>query len=333
MTEQTYNYTGGTLTVICPNETIYSGDVNYISFKASTNDVVSATLTIEQGDKVITISQRAISNFLLIDASQIFKNLEHYELSYQNSIDFTFVCKIGNNQVTDTYTFYLIYGRTLVGKLHGSTRTIRFYYVDEGYSDYRIFFFNKGGNTYSILEQGVTLTDVIFDCARYITLTSTLIEMDEVHIFDNGFADNGEYFDAFVKDGYGHFIKLKKCCIPKNAVFLKWRDTDGCTRVTGFKLLSVESGAEGEVYNIDSVERHAVSRNVLCVERFFNLGIDDVEYDEYLQEIIYSDEVTMTYDIFDEYAYNDYPYKVAIDSIDYEQNGETGDLRLRIKLM
>ena len=308
-----YTYDGGnrTLKVTRPDTTLWQRDRNVWTFEThSTSDTIyQLDVTVTFGGNTVaslTFTDIDLSWFKL-DLSRVLEEITPDHLGTTGYVDFDIdILYNGTNDYVTTSSgsdelFSILDGRTIAGRMHPCERTIRWHETGEkvDYAKYD----SVGGYFYLSQLDMTGANDISYESESY----------------------NGGDIDQFVRDATSSYsVKLKKCCVPSRAVWVRFTNTDGCSRYMACKPMSVADKMDGVNYRNDGIERYQSGRYVTSLQRTITLGVTDVEYAEFLTDIRYADDVEYAY------SYSGDWQPCALDSFTYKEDGGTHDATLKI---
>ena len=314
MITNTYTYGGSrTLTVERPEHTVYMRDRNVVKFVADSGDKFSY-IDVELEYNGVTYAdlhfEGLTENWFVVDLTDYFRDITPMLGIYISHINFE--AEIEYNGSTDTVSNigdtdgeYLLWdGRTLPDRSHCCERVVR-YYADNS-TELQLMYNDNDGFRY--IDE--------FD-------VDTLSPDAEGTAYDV-FA-GGEVVDTFVRDSSSNVVRrIKMCCTPSHAVWLRFLNTDGCLRYVACKPVSIESKTDSLQYAVDGCERHKGSAYVTKATRTLTLGLADVDYAEYITDIRYADGVEFSYD----YAGDWMP--CILDSMTYKEDGGSHNATIKV---
>lgn len=316
MITNTYGYDSNqrTLTVTRPELTIYQRDRNIMKFEA------------EDGDKLNYIDIEIVYNgttyeslhfeeltesWFVVDLTSYLQKITPILGGYTGYLNIEVEVEYGGNTetITDSSSTDVEYniwnGRTLADRHHCCERVVRYY--DNNKTSVEVSGYDSGS--------GMNVVD---------SIDVTSLSPDAYGTAYETF-DGGGIVDAFVRDATSTYqLRYKLCCVPQNAVWLRFTNSDGCKREIAAKMLSVAIKEEDIRYSSEGCERHKAASYNTKLQRTYNIGITDVEYAEFLTDIMFADDVEFAY------SYSGTWTTCVCESMTYNEDGGTHNATLKI---
>lgn len=307
----TYNVTD-TLTVDYPEGAVYTHDRNYIKITATNATGLDVTITAKDNanNTLWTWQYETSRAWVVLDISDRIASIGEQQ-NVQTSIEYDVnVFHDGtSDNVTDSFTFIIHEGRTISGRAHNHVRCVRYYN-------------GVMGEAQLIQVDTIDGEDIIIDIYCPADL-ATLPNGEEAFIQSDG----GCVVDAFIADAASMYnVIFKNLCVPKNAVWVRFKDTSGCIHTIAGKVMSYAPKGSGVDWFADEVAQKIPCRYASGTELSLTLGIEDVEYGEFLTDILYSDTVAFAYDISADFI------PCIADKVDYISDGGRHPMKITLKI-
>lgn len=305
MRDYTLTYGGNkTATVTIPENVVWNGDRNIVKVVLSdTTDTVKVKATLTNTDDNVSLEFASSFNWLTLDITDIVRQITLTKDDQTTiSVEVTATDTGGTEtQVTLNEDFYVHEGRTLGGRRHGADTVIRYYSGMQA----QVEVFNGG-----YIEDFDIQSATAAPNGRYYYMWTS----------------GGEFLDPLNRDGVGgheQFVAIKEMCEPPIAVWLRFKNTDGCERIIAARPASIKETAAGVQYPADYPAVSIGSEIKLSVERTLAVTVPEVEYGEHLTDIALADTVEWSME-------GGEWWPCVVKSVTYAADGGTHDMGVKL---
>lgn len=295
---------GKTVTFIIPEETAWTRDRNIVKVSLSdTSDKLRALVVLTNTAEHLSMEYSSPYSWLVLDISDLIRRVTRLK-DEQTTINVEMTATdSGGNEHTVTLNdgMYVLEGRTVGGRRHGADTVIRYYSSMQA----TVEVFNG-----EYIEDFDILSATAAPNGRYYYMWTS----------------GGEFLDPLNHDGVGgheQFVAIKEMCEPPLAVWLRFKNTDGCERIIAARPASIKETAAGVQYPVDY---HAVSigsEMKLSVERTLAVTVPEVEYGEHLTDIALADAVEWSME-------GGEWWPCVVKSVTYAADGGTHDMGIEL---
>ena len=292
-----------TATVDYPEQAAWKRDRNIVKVVLSdTTDKVAVQVDITDTVGTYSLAYSSSFSWLVVDITDLLRLVvDITDTSATIDITVTATDTVGTDYtVAFSDAIFVHDGRTVGGRRHGANNVVRYYDYFPNIEYY----------------DGLTID-------TYDTTTGTPAADGRIYI---QWTSGGEYLDAINRrliSGHEQMIALKKVCEPANVVWLRYRNTDGSLRYVGANPLTIADTSEGVKFADDDLTVNRVVELKTGVTRAITLGVEDVEYGEYLTDIAIADLVEFSFEDGDWWP-------CVVGKVDYVQDGGTHNMKIEI---
>lgn len=222
----------GGITIYYPDFMVYEGDNNYIRIKATGSDHTVLIATYGSA----TASYSSSGENVTVEVGSMFRQKGEY-----GAVSLSVYVSRNNSTYSNNLTldFYYCHGRTVPTVYHGSGRRVVVpWFVSSVEVPVMAAAKVTLGSTSQTLAEGCITTVTLGERER----TTAIVEYVEARMLGD--------FDAAESGVLAYFNIEHVSCLRDGEVFLRWYDSDGCTRYAVGRIMSRRHNADRVMYNV-----------------------------------------------------------------------------------
>lgn len=304
------------ITCEIPNYAIFTGDKNLVRFNYSSGSI---SARVQIGNDIQQYESRLSD--ITFDIGDLLKR----NRINNDQISVTISCSLsGSTFETRSFDCRVMLGKTLPHRFHGSQNIIT--YVDAFEDLQEVEMYASVAGVWSDNDTDPASIEVENPCIEYIDLTSMVFPGGEIVLNFNGSAN--AYF-GYAWDPYAfrnNKYRFVKKCIPENGIKIYYYNTDGCLRVCVGKITGVNTSQNITNYIDVGVVKNEPNFVVDGNETEFTVVFDDVQSNEYLEDIVFSQRIYYI-------DANNEEREMCLSSSGMKTTNETKELTLNFKVL
>lgn len=292
--------TDSTTRVELPDYLTYRGDDNYVRVYDS-GGVITATITI---DGSLTLTYESETYDITFDIRDALRTLA----AGSHTVAFS-VYHNGTLRSFATQNIYLVDGWTRARVTHGRDEYVT---VPDGITHVDVLWAASGYGSYNNTSSPVTEG------------VATVVPNNDGTVVFTPSSGGGPFGEIYDQKTIGYTLNIDYRCTARKGIIVAYRNADGCIRYAVGKWLGDTSTVEvTEYHRRDGVMNRTPRRHVNEYSDVAEIGIENVKPQQYLDEILMSDEVWLPKE-------ND--MHVIPADLTFKRTGEQTDAVLKIKI-